>query len=120
MAVSCWSRSALCELLSNAVETPNAVRVERPSMVRSGLRAAGEGAEVTGHVRVGAGRRFGTSTCQRGYVKEEAQPPHRPRRMLTLPLLLAAALRGDPVPAKDKTAGTGADRQDASQTEIRL
>jgi ABC-type branched-subunit amino acid transport system substrate-binding protein len=37
--------------------------------------------------------------------------------MLTLALLLAAALLGDPASAKDKTA---ADRQDASQSEIRL
>ncbi|MGC1850659.1 MAG: ABC transporter substrate-binding protein, partial [Pseudolabrys sp.] len=40
--------------------------------------------------------------------------------MLTLALLLAAALLGDPASAKDKTAGTDADRQDASQSEIRL
>jgi hypothetical protein len=40
--------------------------------------------------------------------------------MLTLAFLLAAALLGDPASAKDKTAGTDADRQDASQSEIRL
>jgi hypothetical protein len=40
--------------------------------------------------------------------------------MLTLALLLVAALLGDPASAKDKTAGTDADRQDASQSEIRL
>ena len=62
---------------------------------------------------------FGTSICERGYVKEDAQTSQRSRRMLTL-ALLAAAFLGDPVLAKDKTAGTGADRQNASQTEIRL
>jgi ABC-type branched-subunit amino acid transport system substrate-binding protein len=40
--------------------------------------------------------------------------------MLTLALLLAAALLCDPTSAKDKAAGTDADRQDASQKEIRL
>src|SRR5262245_66328158 len=40
--------------------------------------------------------------------------------MLTLALLLAAALLGNPASAKDKTAGTDADRHDASQSEIRL
>src|SRR5262245_16660968 len=120
MAVSCWSRSALCELFSNAVETPNAVRVESPSMVRSGLRAAGERAQVKRHVRVGAGWCFGTSLCERGYVEEKTQTWLRSRRMPTLALLLAAALLGDPASAKDKTAGTDADRQDASQSEIRL
>jgi len=54
------------------------------------------------------------------YVKEEAQTSHRSRWMLALALLLAAALFGDRVSAKDKTADAGADRQDASQTEIRL
>src|SRR5215475_2721146 len=39
--------------------------------------------------------------------------------MLTLALLLAAALLGDPASAKDKPVGTDAD-QDASQNEIRL
>ena len=40
--------------------------------------------------------------------------------MLALALLLAAALLGDPASAQDKTAGTDADRQDASQSVIRL
>jgi ABC-type branched-subunit amino acid transport system substrate-binding protein len=40
--------------------------------------------------------------------------------MLALALLLAAALLGDPASAQDKTAGTDADRQDASQSAIRL
>jgi branched-chain amino acid transport system substrate-binding protein len=40
--------------------------------------------------------------------------------MLTLAVLLAAALLSDPTSAKDETAGTDADRQDASQNEIRL
>jgi len=47
-------------------------------------------------------------------VVEEAQTWLRSRRMLTLALLLAAALLGDPASAKDKTAGN------ASQSEIRL
>jgi len=54
------------------------------------------------------------------YEKEEAHTWLRSRRMLTLALLLAAALVGDPTLAKDKTAGTDADRQDASQRVIRL
>ena len=45
---------------------------------------------------------------------EEAQTWFRSRLMLTLALLLAAALLGDPASAKDKTAGN------ASQSEIRL
>jgi branched-chain amino acid transport system substrate-binding protein len=45
---------------------------------------------------------------------EEAQTWLRSRRMLTLALLLAAALLGDPASAKDKTAFN------ASQSEIRL
>jgi ABC-type branched-subunit amino acid transport system substrate-binding protein len=53
-------------------------------------------------------------------MEEEAQTWLRSRRMLTLALLLAAALLGDSTLAKDKTAGTDADRQDASQSEIRL
>src|SRR6516164_4999810 len=44
----------------------------------------------------------------------------RSRPMLALILLLAAALLGEPASAKDKTAGTDANRQDASQSEIRL
>jgi ABC-type branched-subunit amino acid transport system substrate-binding protein len=40
--------------------------------------------------------------------------------MLALALLLAAALLCDPTSAKDKTASTDSDRQDASQKEIRL
>ena len=44
----------------------------------------------------------------------------RSRPMLALALLLAAALLGDPASAQDKTAGTDADRQDASQSVIRL
>jgi len=47
-------------------------------------------------------------------VVEEAQTWFRSRLMLTLALLLAAALLGDPASAKDKTAGN------ASQSEIRL
>src|SRR5262249_11524109 len=54
------------------------------------------------------------------YEKEEAQTWLRSRRMLALALLLAGALVGDPALAKDKTAGTDADRQDASQRVIRL
>src|SRR5215471_16034905 len=54
------------------------------------------------------------------YEKEEAHTWLRSRRMLTLALLLAASLLGDPTSAKDKTAGTDADRQDVSQNEIRL
>ena len=45
---------------------------------------------------------------------EEAQTWFRSRLMLTLALLLVAALLGDPASAKDKTAGN------ASQSEIRL
>ena len=44
----------------------------------------------------------------------------RSRPMLALALLLAAALLGEPASAQDKTAGTDADRQDASQSAIRL
>ena len=51
-------------------------------------------------------------------MEEEYWP--RSRRMLTLALLLAAALLGDSALAKDKTAGSDADQQDASQSEIRL
>jgi hypothetical protein len=40
--------------------------------------------------------------------------------MLTLALLLAAALLSDLASAQDKTAGTDLDRRDASQSEIRL
>ena len=93
-----------------------------PSMVRSGLRAAGtkvrkasvRAAQIKCRARVGAGWRFGISLCEKGYVVEEAQTWLRSRRMLTLALLLAAALLGDPASAKDKTAGN------ASQSEIRL
>jgi ABC-type branched-subunit amino acid transport system substrate-binding protein len=53
-------------------------------------------------------------------MEEEAQTWLRSRRILTLALLLAAALLGDSPLAKDKTAGSDADRQDASQSEIRL
>ena len=66
-----------------------------PSMVRSGLPS---------------GRYEGA----KGYVVEEAQTWLHSRRMLTLALLLAAALLGAPASAKDKTAGN------ASQSEIRL
>jgi branched-chain amino acid transport system substrate-binding protein len=62
----------------------------------------------------------GLSFARKGYVEEGAQTWLRSRRMLTLALLLAAALLGDPTSAKDKTAGTEADRQDASLNEIRL
>jgi branched-chain amino acid transport system substrate-binding protein len=58
--------------------------------------------------------------CERGHTEEEAQTWLRLRRILTLALLLAAALLGDSTLAKDKTAGSDADRQDASQSEIRL
>ena len=93
-----------------------------PSMVRSGLRAAAtevrkasvRAAQIKCRARVGAGWRFGTSLCEKGYVVEEAQTWLRSRRMLTLALLLAAALLGDPASAKEKTAGN------ASQSEIRL
>jgi ABC-type branched-subunit amino acid transport system substrate-binding protein len=40
--------------------------------------------------------------------------------MLKLILLLAAALLGEPASAKDKTAGTDANQQNAGQSEIRL
>ena len=53
-------------------------------------------------------------------MEEEAQTWLRSRRMLTLALLLAAALLGDPASAKDKSASTDADRHDASKSEIRL
>src|SRR3974377_909762 len=90
-----------------------------PSMVRSGLRGAGTkvrkaSVRVAQSARVGAGWRFGTSLCEKGYVVEEAQTWLRSRRTLTLALLLAAALLGDPASAKDKTGGN------ASQSEIRL
>jgi ABC-type branched-subunit amino acid transport system substrate-binding protein len=111
------SRSAVCELLSNAVESPNAVRVERPSMVRSGLRTADEGAQIKCHVRVWLA--FRDFALREGYVEEKAQTWFRSRRMLTVALLLAAALLGHPASATDKTGGTHADRQ-ASQSEIRL
>ena len=93
--------------------------VRTPSMVRSGLRAAGTkvrkaSVRVAQSARVGAGWRFGTSLSEKGYVVEEVQTWLRSRRMLTLALLLAAALLGDPASAKDKTAGN------ASQSEIRL
>src|SRR5215467_14090622 len=99
-----------------------------PSMVRSGLRAAAtevrkasvRAAQIKCRARVGAGWRFGTSLCEKGYVVEEAQTMTRSRPMLTLALLLAAALLGDPASAKDKTAGTDADWHDAGQSEIRL
>ena len=77
-------------------------------------------AQIKCCARVGAGWRFGTSLCEKGYVEEGAQTWLRSRRMLTLALLLAAALLCDPTSAKDKTAGTDAERQDASQNEIRL
>ena len=53
-------------------------------------------------------------------MEEEAQTWLRSRRMLTLALLLAAALLSDPASAKDKSASTDADRHDASKSEIRL
>jgi len=53
-------------------------------------------------------------------MEEKAQTWPRSRQVLTLTLLLAAALLGGPTLAKDKTAGTDADRQDASQSEFRL
>ena len=92
------------------------------AMVRSGLRGAGTKvrkasvrvAQIKCRARVGAGWRFGTSLCEKGYVVREAQSWLRSRRMLALALLLAAALLGDPASAKDKTAGN------ASQSEIRL
>ena len=77
-------------------------------------------ARIKCRARVGAGWRFGTFLCEQGYVEKGAQTWLRSRRMLTLALLLAAALLCDPTSAKDKTAGTDADRQDASQNEIRL
>src|SRR5437016_1506398 len=89
-------------------------------MVRSGLRTAGmvrkasiRAAQIKCRARVGDGWLFGSSL----YAE---QTWFRSRRMLTLAFLLAAALLGDPASAKDKTAGTDADRQDASQSEIRL
>jgi branched-chain amino acid transport system substrate-binding protein len=83
-------------------------------------KASVRAAQIKCRVRVGAGWRFGTFLCEKGYVEEGAQTWLRSRRMLTLALLLAAALLCDPTSAKDKTAGTDADRQDASQNEIRL
>jgi branched-chain amino acid transport system substrate-binding protein len=83
-------------------------------------KASVRAAQVKCRARVGAGWRFGTSLCEWGCVEEEAQIWLRSRRMLTLALLLAGALLGDPASAKDKTAGTDADRQAASQREIRL
>jgi branched-chain amino acid transport system substrate-binding protein len=83
-------------------------------------KASFRAAQIKCRVRVGAGWRFGTFLCEKGYVEEGAQTWLRSRRMLTLALLLAAALLCDPTSAKDKTAGTDADRQDASQNEIRL
>jgi branched-chain amino acid transport system substrate-binding protein len=77
-------------------------------------KASVRGAQIKCRARVGTGCRFGTSLCEKGYVEEEAQNRLRSRRMLTLALLLAAALLGDPTSAKDKTAGN------ASQSEIRL
>jgi branched-chain amino acid transport system substrate-binding protein len=53
-------------------------------------------------------------------MEEEAQTSLRSRRVLALALLLAAALLGASTLAKDKTVGNDADRQDASQSEIRL
>jgi branched-chain amino acid transport system substrate-binding protein len=53
-------------------------------------------------------------------VEGKAQMRLGSRRMLTLALLLAAALLGDPTSAKDKTAGADTDRQDAGQREICL
>ena len=82
-------------------------------------KASVRGAQIKCRARVGAGCRFGTSLCEKGYVEEEAQNWLRSRRMLTLALLLAAALLGDPASAKDKTAGSDADREDAGQSEIR-
>jgi branched-chain amino acid transport system substrate-binding protein len=64
--------------------------------------------------------RFRTFLCEKGYVEEGAQTRLPLSRVLTLALLLGAALLGDPAWAQDKMAGTDADRQDASQNEIRL
>jgi hypothetical protein len=83
-------------------------------------KASVHAAQIKCRARVGAGWLFGTFLCGTEYVGEEAQSWLRSRRMLTLALLLAAALLGDPASAKDKTTGTDADRQDASQSEIRL
>jgi hypothetical protein len=54
-------------------------------------------------VTLESGWRFGTSLCERGYVEEKAQTWLRSRRMLTVALLLAAALLGHPASATDKT-----------------
>ena len=78
-------------------------------MVRSGLRNAGmkvrkasiRAAQIKCRARVGADWLFGTSLCEKGYVE---QTWFRSRRMLTLALLLAAALLGDSASAKDKTS----------------
>jgi branched-chain amino acid transport system substrate-binding protein len=80
-------------------------------------KASIRAAQIKCRARVGADWLFGTSLCEKGYVE---QTWFRSRRMLTLALLLAAALLGDSASAKDKTAGTDADRQDASKSEIRL
>ena len=64
--------------------------------------------------------RFRTFLCEKGYVEEGAQTRLPLSRVLTLALLLGAALLGDPAWAQHKMAGTDADRQDASQNEIRL
>ena len=62
--------------------------------------------------------RFRTFLCEKGYVEEGAQTRLPLSRVLTLALLLGAALLGDPAWAQDKMAGTDADRQDASQNEM--
>jgi branched-chain amino acid transport system substrate-binding protein len=77
-------------------------------------------AQVKRRSRLGAGWRFGTAFCEKKYVEEAAQTWLRLRRMFTLALLLAAVVLNAPTSAKDKTAATDADRQDASQNEIRL
>lgn len=97
-------------------------------MVRSGLGAAGvklrkasiRAAQVKRRARVAAGWRFGTYACEWEYVAQQAQTWLRLRRTLTLTLLLAAALLGEPSLAQDKTTtGSTVDRRDVSQS-IRL
>jgi branched-chain amino acid transport system substrate-binding protein len=94
-------------------------------MVRSGLRAAGM--RVRNALRKSSvaleselAGVSGPPFARGGTWRRDAQTWVRSRHMLTLALLLAAALLGDPASAKDKTAGTDADRQDVSQSEIRL
>jgi hypothetical protein len=70
-------------------------------MVRSGLRMAG-------------------MKVRKAIIGAAQIKCRRSRPMLALAFLLAAALLGDPTSAQDETVGTDTDRQDASQSVIRL